>query len=162
MKKLILALIALSLLGVAGLYAFVLLNGPRMRVQPHIRAFQIVLPPVPPGTVTTDWPDPAASPKPAARVVNLPADKAGLQRGRVYYHYYCVFCHGEKGDGHGPVGESYLPVPADLRSAKIKGYDDRQLLRAMLTGIGHEPVLTRVVDPQHHEYLLLFVRSMQR
>ena len=161
MKKLILTLIALSLLGLAGLYAVVLLNGPRMRVQQHIRAFQMVLPLVPPGTVTTNWPDPVASPTPVAGAVTLPADKAAvLQRGRVYYHYYCVFCHGEKGDGHGPVGESYLPVPADLRSAKVKGYDDRQLLRAMLTGIGHEPILERVVDPQHRMYLMLFVRSM--
>jgi len=160
-KKLILALVSMSVLGLAGLYAFVLLNGPRMKVQPHIRAFQIVLPRVPPGTVTTDWPDQAALPVPAGGVVNLPADRAArIQRGSVYYRYYCVFCHGEKGDGHGPVGESYLPVPADLRTARVKRYDDRQLLRAMLTGIGHEPVLARVVDPQHHEYLLLFVRSM--
>ena len=85
------------------------------------------------------------------------ADRA---RGKVYYDYYCVFCHGDKGDGNGPVGESYVPVPADLRAAKIQAYADGELLRAMLVGTGHEPVLGRVVHPEHRWYLVLYVRSM--
>nr|WP_246545566.1 cytochrome C [Pelotalea chapellei] len=147
---------ALFLVVLIGLYAVVLYNGPRMRVQQHIRAFQAILPAVPPGTVTTDWPD-ANRP-----VLQIPVtgSMSGLERGRVYYHYYCVFCHGEKGDGRGPVGQSYVPVPANLTELRIRQYNDTELLRAMLTGNGHEPVLKRVVDPQHVRDLAVFVRSL--
>jgi cytochrome c1 len=60
-------------------------------------------------------------------------------RGKIYYGYYCSFCHGDKGDGFGPVGYSYNPVPADLHTAKIQSMSDGELLYAMLTGTGHAP-----------------------
>ena len=62
--------------------------------------------------------------------------------------------------GNGPVGESYFPAPADLRTGKVSHYSDGRLLRAMLTGIGHEPVLERVVPPRHRWCLVLYVRSL--
>ena len=160
MKKLIILLIALSFLGVAGLYTIVLTNGPRMKVQPYTRAFQSVLPAVPRGTVTTDWPDQSSSLTAPGAANSANKSAANLQRGSVYYRYYCIFCHGERGDGHGPVGESFFPVPADLRRSNIKAYDNGQLLRALLKGNGHDPVLERIVDPRHRRDLMLFVRSL--
>ena len=58
------------------------------------------------------------------------------------------------------MGESYIPVPADLRSAKVRRYRDGELLRAMLKGKGHEPVLEQVVPVRHRWYLVLYVRSL--
>ncbi|BCS54203.1 cytochrome C [Geobacter sp. SVR] len=159
MKKAILAVVALFVLFLAGLYAVVLYNGPRMTVQPHIRAFQAILPPLPAGVATVEPPDRLPEAGQAARDVSpLESSSTNRERGRIYYHYYCVFCHGEQGAGDGPVGQSYQPVPADLHSARIGRYGDGQLLRAMLTGIGHEPVLERVVPPGHRWYLVQYVR----
>ena len=119
MKKLILASGAIFALILAGLYGAVLYNGPRMKVQPHIRAFQAILPPVPAGTVTVEVPVQLPAPAQASKLRNpLENSSVNLKRGRTYYKYYCVFCHGEQGDGVGPVGESYLPVPADLHAAR--------------------------------------------
>ena len=160
MKKLVILLITLSVIGVAGLYAVVLINGPRMKVQPYTRAFQSVLPAVPPGTVTTDWPNHRSSLTALGTAVPSTGSVTDLKRGSVYYRYYCIFCHGERGDGHGPVGESFFPVPSDLRGSIIKAYNDGQLLRAMLKGNGHDPVLERIVDPRHRRDLMLFVRSL--
>jgi hypothetical protein len=161
MKKAILAAGALFALFLAGLYGYVLYNGPRMTVQPHLRAFQAILPPLPAGVTTVQPPERLPAAGRAARMTSpLEAGSANRERGRVYYHYYCVFCHGEQGDGRGPVGESYIPAPSDLRSPRVRGYADGQLLRAMLTGTGHEPVLDRVVPPEHRWYLVLFVRSL--
>ena len=85
---------------------------------------------------------------------------ADYARGKVYYDSYCVFCHNANGDGQGPVGQSFVPFPADLRTARVRAYSDGQLLRAMLTGPGHEPVLAYTVHPEHRWYLVLYVRSL--
>jgi len=160
MKKFIPLLLIPPLL-VAALFGFVLYEGPRMRVQHHIRDFQMSLPNIPPGTQGVHPPDRLPSASQAAGLINpLPRDADHLARARVYYTYYCVFCHGDGGAGDGPVGQSYTPRPADLRSGKMASYRDGELLRAMLTGVGHEPVLERVVPPEHRWYLVLLVRAL--
>jgi len=90
----------------------------------------------------------------------LPATPENLARGRVYYTYYCVFCHGELGSGDGPVGQSYLPRPADLRSRHTAALKDGELVQALVTGTGHAPVLERIVPPEYRWYLALQVRAL--
>ncbi|HYA34358.1 MAG TPA: cytochrome c [Candidatus Binataceae bacterium] len=38
-----------------------------------------------------------------------------VSEGRGLYMQYCAACHGEKGDGHGPVAKSLKESPGDLR-----------------------------------------------
>ena len=155
-KKTIIVLVLFAVL--AGGAGYLLFTGPRMRQQPYIRAYQAQLPPVPAGIVPVeDWP-PQPATQPAANP--LAASPENLRRGKVYYEYYCQCCHGLGGAGDGPVGQSYLPVPADLRSSRVQSYDDAQLLRFMLEGAGHWPVLERVVPPEHRRYLVLHVRQL--
>ena len=156
MKKLLVALVALAILAVAAGYAVTLFTGPRMTVQPHVRAFQMEAPAPPPGTVTVGEHPPARR----EEIKPLSASADNLQRGRIYYRYYCVFCHGESGAGNGPVGESYVPVPADLRAEKFRNRGEAELTRMMLSGIGIAPVLERVVPPEHRRYLVLYVKSL--
>jgi hypothetical protein len=152
--------------GVAGLaaVAYLLFVGPRMYDQPHIRAFQAEFPPMPDGVAAVEEPVfHAPSDAEAETRVNPLADTPeNRARGAAYYRYYCAFCHGEEGDGNGPVGESYVPRPADLRTPKIRAYADGRLLRAMLVGTGHEPVLGQVVRPEHRGYLVLYTRALAR
>lgn len=159
----ILGLIAVIAGAIAGAIALTIyLTSPRMYVQPNIRAFQRPVAPMPAGVVpVTDWPPPLPSETESRTLANpVPATSANIDRGATYYKYYCVFCHGEKGDGNGPVGESYVPKPSDLRSPKIMAYSDGEMLRAMLLGIGHEPVLEYVVHPEHRWYLVLYTRQL--
>jgi mono/diheme cytochrome c family protein len=152
---------ALVALAGGGAVFWLLMVGPRMYDQEHIRAYQAEFPPMPEGVVPVEDPGTAIPSAEAAAGLACPvADTpANRERGRVYYQYYCVACHGEKGDGAGPVGQSYLPVPADLRSPKIQAYADGRLLRAILTGTGHEPVLEYNVNPEHRWYLVLYTRT---
>ena len=39
-----------------------------------------------------------------------------ISLGRIYYGYYCLMYHGEDGNGEGPVGASYVPLPTGLTS----------------------------------------------
>jgi mono/diheme cytochrome c family protein len=161
MKKIIALAIIVPALLFTGLFGYVLYEGPRMTVQHHIREFQMIMPGRAQGTVPVVAPDliPLAA-KAAGLKSPLQATPDNRARGRVYYEYYCVFCHGGSGAGDGPVGQSYTPKPSDLRSEKIAGYNDGELLRSIFTGIGHEPVLGRVVAPEHRWFLVLFVRSL--
>ena len=162
MKRLIPLLLVPPLI-LACLFGYVLYRAPRMKVQHHIREFQMELPNIPAGTMAVHATAPLPTAFRAAGLANpLPQSTRNLDRGRVYYQYYCAFCHGENGSGDGPVGQSYTPKPADLRSANIAAYRDGELLRSMLTGTGHEPVLARVVAPEHRWYLMLMVRSLAK
>lgn len=193
--KLAIALAVPILLAAAGAVSFmgyVLYEGPRMRMQPNVRAYQAEVPPMPGGTVPVGPPE-AAPPgnstagvtpangtagvppalsdvapncktptaEAATAMANpVPATGESVARGKVYYQNYCVFCHGDAGDGNGPVGQSYVPKPSDLRTPKISGYSDGQMLRAMLVGVGHEPVLEKVVPEEHRWPLVDYVRTL--
>jgi mono/diheme cytochrome c family protein len=153
------------LLALAGLLALgflvLIFNGPRMRRQPKLDAFEAAMPNLPPGSVAVErsrFQVPSATA--LARVSNpLTGTPEQLKHAQVYYGYYCLSCHGSDGRGNGPVGESYWPKPADLHLARIQSLPDGALLRASLLGAGHAPVLARVVHPDHRWHLLLHLRS---
>lgn len=153
-----LAALIVVMLGAA---AYLLFTGPRMLVQPHIRTFQTPMAPLPKGVVPVDMPQALPGADKALTMTNpVTATPENLARGKTYYDYYCAFCHGAGGLGDGPVGQSYLPAPTNLVSARVQSYSDGQLLRAMLLGTGHVPVLERIVPPEHRWYTVLYVRSL--
>lgn len=162
-KKLILGgviLGALVALVVAGVFSYVLVVAPHMVHQPHLRAFEAVMPLPPEGSLTVETQG-YSTPSPEHPGLNpLQKNSANIERGATYYGYYCLQCHGENGRGHGPVGESYMPVPADLTRAEVQGLEDGRLLRRMLLGTGHEPVLSGIVPADHRWYLVLYVHSL--
>ena len=151
---------ALLGMALAGIFGTILVQGPRMIHQPHLRAFEAEMPLPPSGSVLVDD-DPAGFPT-ADLVLNNPVQTTpeNIARGKIYYSYYCFACHGRDGAGHGPVGESYMPVPTDLRALRLQQFSDAGLLNAMLQGPGHAPVLSNVIQLEHRWYLTLYVRSL--
>ena len=136
-------------------------SNPRMYVQPSIRTYQAAMPHPPAGSVPrTDAIEPLPTTQQARTLTTRPTTFADLAAGKTCYQYYCVFCHGDAGDGNGPVGESYVPKPADLRTPRVREMSDGQLLRAMITGTGHEPVLEYTVLPEHRWPLVHYVREL--
>lgn len=160
MKRLIAAAVVVALVGCVVLY--LMFSGPRMTVQPHVRAYQLAIPGAPAGAVPVSDPlPPPLTPERAAAMTNpLPATAENVERGRTYYGYYCAFCHGTAGDGRGPVAESYDPEPSDLRTPKVQSLPDGRLLYASLTGVGHAPVLERVVPEEARWPIVLYVRQL--
>lgn len=141
---------------------YLLFTGPHMYIQPNYRPFQAVMPVTPPGTVPVkDVIEPIPSKEQAQKLINPVANtRENIDKGKVYYGYYCVFCHGDKGDGFGPVGFSYVPVPSDLRTQKIRSMTDGEILNSMLTGTGHAPMLQRIIPSEYRWYLVLYVRQL--
>lgn len=150
--KIILGVGALGGVGIAGLFGYVLYDGPRMKVQPHLRAYQWQMALPPPGAVPAGPP-----PVPHPTVPASGGERGAAERGAVYYSYYCLFCHGSDGRGRGPVGESYYPAPPDLTRVNLPPAD---LQVAMLTGVGHSPVLERVVRPEYRQDLVAYLQTL--
>lgn len=157
-QKLVAAFLVLAGLVSIGA-AIALLHGPHMRWQASLRSHDAPVPPMPSGTVPMHSTSPAASGE-MAETAPLPAAVA-VEYGQTYYAYYCVYCHGPTGDGDGPVGESHLPKPADLRLPRVQQLTDDELTHAMLFGTGHEPVLENVVQKQHRQSLVSYVRQLK-
>jgi mono/diheme cytochrome c family protein len=154
--QLLVPIVVALLLG--GFIIYLMFSGPRMFVQPKYLAYQAVLPTVPAEIVPVSGP--AALPEAPPARNPLPDTEQTRRAGQVYYGYYCVFCHGKDGRGDGPVGLSYVPTPADLTAAAVRGLSDRALYHASLTGVGHSPVLPYVVVPEAPWYIVLYVRHL--
>jgi len=163
MKKIAAGIVLIVAAVIAIVALYLMFSGPRMRVQPKLLPYQALMPPTPEGTV------PVAAQSalvPLAEVVgqlrnSLPDTALTRETGRVYYGYYCAFCHGQTGHGDGPVGYSYTPAPTDLTLSRVQALSDGALYRAMLTGVGHEPVLGHVMRPQATWYIVSYVRVLQ-
>jgi hypothetical protein len=162
-KKILIRCVATGVLVGGTVWLYLVFSGPRMTVQPHIRTYQAVMPLPQEGSVPLDGPPPLPTAVQAANMKNpLPGTPENIAAGKTYYIIFCLACHSEYGDGNGPVGQSYMPAPSDIRSGHAAGLSDGQLLRASLTGIGHEPVLEKVVYPDDRWYIVLYVRSLQK
>lgn len=136
---------------------------PHMYDQQSLRPYKQQLPPMPAGTTPIRGRSVTLVEQQAKLAKNpIAATRATIDDGRIYYGYYCLTCHGEKGDGNGPVGESYVPKPADLGSTDVAGLSDGQLYRKMLVGQGHEPVMIDTVLPDHRWPLVAYVRTFAK
>jgi mono/diheme cytochrome c family protein len=163
-KKLGAGIVSIIGLAIAISVLYLMLSGPRMRVQPKLVPLQAWLPRMPAGVVpVASEATGVPSIEEAAALRNpLPDTERTRRTGEVYYSYYCAFCHGGTGRGDGPVGDSYVPVPADLATMQVQTLSDGALYRAMLVGVGHEPVLPDVIRPEMRWYIVSYVRSLQR
>ena len=47
-------------------------------------------------------------------------DAQVIAAGKIGYFNFCAQCHGPNHDGNGTVGQSFQPLPADLRSAQVQ------------------------------------------
>ena len=73
-----------------------------------------------------------------------------LSLGKALYVTYCAQCHGKNYDGNGTVGQSFFPLPTDLRSAKVQALSDGAFFKEISYGIpgGRQPPLATTVAPR--------------
>lgn len=153
-KKILIPVVGTLALLVGGLIVSLLLSGPRMQHHPSLEAYEAELNQPPEDAVAFGREEIS----PANMEIPEPTEE-NMSRGKTYYNYYCVFCHGEQGEGHGPVGQSYVPKPADLHADSIRQKDKEALYRAIFQGPGHEPVMDRIVKPSHRKYIMMYIRN---
>jgi mono/diheme cytochrome c family protein len=85
-----------------------------------------------------------------------------VSTGKVLYGRFCQQCHGINYDGKGTVGQSFAPLPGDLRSAKVQQTLDGVLFKEISYGIpkGRQPALATTISPPDRWRILAFVKSL--
>jgi mono/diheme cytochrome c family protein len=85
-----------------------------------------------------------------------------IARGKSVYLIYCAQCHGYNYDGNGTVGQSFAPLPTDLRSAKVQNTIAGELFKTVSYGIpgGRQPALHTTVTIDDRWRVIAFIKSL--
>ena len=97
--------------------------------------------------------------------LNSPIDAAKpfvITRGKAVYLTFCAQCHGYDYDGNGTVGQSFKPLPANLRSPQVQAKADSELFQSISYGIpgGRQPALNTTVTVDDRWHVVAFVKSL--
>jgi len=90
-------------------------------------------------------------------------DPAVIARGNAVYLTFCAQCHGYNYDGNGTVGQSFQPLPADLRSSKVQSTPEGVIFKSVSYGIpgGRQPALATTVTIDDRWHVIAFVKSLR-
>ncbi|MGD8301376.1 MAG: cytochrome c [Desulfobacterales bacterium] len=90
------------------------------------------------------------------------AQPVTVARGKAVYLTYCAQCHGYNYDGMGTVGQSFAPLPTDLRSAKVQDSLAGVLFKNVSYGIpdGRQPPLHATITVDDRWRVVAFVKSL--
>ena len=85
-----------------------------------------------------------------------------VARGQSVYLTFCAQCHGINYDGQGTVGQSFHPLPTDLRSAKVQNSSAGELFKTVSYGIpgGRQPALHFIITVHDRWRAVAFVKSL--
>lgn len=87
-------------------------------------------------------------------------DPENEKLGRIYYTYYCIQCHGPEAEGKGTVGQSFSPLPVNLRSAYVQAKSDGELFKNISLGYKRHPPLAYTVPEEERWAVILYIRSL--
>jgi len=139
----------------------------RMLVTQTWMPFRNEAPATPVGAVPVDGGEARYRLAPLGSLRNpLANDEAAVARGRVAYVHFCIQCHGSQYNGDGTVGQSFHPLPADLRSAAVQQLGDDALFRQISYGKefagpnSKAPPLYGTVSADDRWRLVSFIRSL--
>ena len=88
-------------------------------------------------------------------------------KGQVMYQRYCLFCHGEKGEGDGPNGLSMAEHPADLRKI-VPERENEQLFTVIQQGGAKNnlspamPSFEHTLSARQMRQLILYIKSFEK
>ncbi|HME43144.1 MAG TPA: c-type cytochrome [Syntrophorhabdales bacterium] len=91
----------------------------------------------------------------------LQYSKASAEQGALAYSYFCVQCHGPKADGNGTVGQSFVPLPADLSSQVVQDQSDGELYAKIRLGFKRHPKLFTTVSDEDTWAVVVYIRSLK-
>jgi mono/diheme cytochrome c family protein len=92
----------------------------------------------------------------------VPADDTSLQRGGVLFSIYCQTCHGQKGQGDGPLAKYFEERPLrPLTSAYIASQFDGQLFRTISEGFSRMPPQSEALSPRDRWDVINYIRALE-
>ena len=137
----------------------------RMNDQESFRPYEARMPGVVPGAVPTKDGKIAGEEQykaaPMGSLENpLSSGAETIARGEVSYGYFCIQCHGSRYNGDGTVGQSFAPLPTDLRSPYIQQMSADELFRSISYGIQRHPPMFYTVSVEDRWSLIRWIQSL--
>ena len=135
----------------------------RMKDQDSVRTYKSEMPEPVEGTIPVNGGIAILKSEDPSKIRNpLVSTPEILERGRTAYGYFCVMCHGSKFDGNGTVGQSFSPLPADLRSAYVQDQTDGVVFYKISLGYKRHPPLASTVDENDRWAIITYIRSLNK
>lgn len=85
-----------------------------------------------------------------------------IKAGQTVYQTYCAQCHGRNHNGKGTVGQSFHPLPGDLRGTKVQTRSDGALFQEISYGKpgGRQPALATTVSITERWQVIAYIKSL--
>jgi mono/diheme cytochrome c family protein len=83
-----------------------------------------------------------------------------VSRGKEAFGYYCIQCHGPLADGRGTVGQSFAPLPADLKDPNVQKQSDGSLYYRISLGFNRHPPLWDTAAESDRWAVINYIRSL--
>jgi mono/diheme cytochrome c family protein len=93
----------------------------------------------------------------------VPPDAVSLQRGQLLFERSCAPCHGEGGQGDGPITRFWKPdmrKPANLTEPRIQAASDGSLYLTISKGFGAMPPLNENLNVRERWDTVNYVKSL--
>jgi mono/diheme cytochrome c family protein len=132
-----------------------------MEIQPSYRPMENPLPP-PPQSIPVEGPVYVAGSQ-VWPENPIKADDASLARGKELFAINCQMCHGESGQGNGPVAAFLVNFkPVNLTSPLIKAFSDGQIFLTITNGVPERmPALNENLTVSERWDVVNFVRTLK-
>lgn len=129
-----------------------------MEIQPSYRPMEDPLP-VPARSIPVEGP--AYIPNMGLPENPTVADEASLARGAEFYAINCKMCHGESGQGNGPIAALILNRPANLTSDVVQSKSDGSLFMTISNGVdGRMPALNENLTVSQRWDVVNYLRTL--
>jgi hypothetical protein len=92
----------------------------------------------------------------------LKRDESTIASGLQAYANFCVHCHGAQADGRGTVGQSFAPLPTDLRSRQVQAQSDGELFYKIGFGFERHPPLIHSMMEEDIWAVIILMRDTAR
>lgn len=85
-----------------------------------------------------------------------------IKAGQTVYQTYCAQCHGRNHNGKGTVGQSFHPLPGDLRSTQVQTRSNGALFQEISYGKpgGRQPALATTVSITERWQVIAYIKSI--
>jgi mono/diheme cytochrome c family protein len=130
-----------------------------MEIQPSYRPMENPLP-VPERSIPVEGP--VAIPGMGAPENPVEADDASLTRGKELFVINCQMCHGQTGEGTGPIAPFLANKPANLTSPVVQSKTDGSLFLTITNGVtGKMPPLNENLLVSERWDVVNFLRTLK-
>lgn len=82
--------------------------------------------------------------------------------GKAKYFTFCNQCHGKNHDGNGTVGQSFHPLPTDLRSAPVQNKPPGLIFQSISYGIPgtRQPAMATTIRVEDRWRIVTYIKSL--